>query len=52
MKNCDNVNCEFPDVTIEKISDYVVTNAAVLCTGCHEYLEIYSTAFDEFELIP
>jgi hypothetical protein len=40
MKYCDNVNCEWADVPLERISDYrIIDGAVVLCTGCAEEME-------------
>jgi hypothetical protein len=39
MKFCENVNCEWGDVPLERISDYRIIDGAVLCTGCAEDLE-------------
>lgn len=39
MKYCDNVDCEWIDQPLERISDYRIMDAAVLCTGCAEDLE-------------
>ena len=39
MKYCDNVNCEWADEPLERISDYRIMDGVVLCTGCAEDLE-------------
>jgi len=39
MKYCDNVNCEWGDEPLERISDYRIIDGAVLCIGCAEDLE-------------
>ena len=36
MRFCDNVNCEYPDEPLERISDYVIVGGAVWCVGCDE----------------
>jgi hypothetical protein len=36
MIYCGNLNCEQPDEPIERISDYVVVDGAVICVGCDE----------------
>ena len=36
MKYCDNLNCEFGDEPLERISDYRIMDGVVLCTHCHE----------------
>mgnify|MGYP006407856959 CR=1 FL=1 len=36
MRFCDNVNCEFGDEPLERISDYRVRDGVVLCVGCVE----------------
>lgn len=34
---CNNINCEFEDEPIERISDYRFTeDGAVICVGCDE----------------
>jgi hypothetical protein len=41
MKFCDNVNCENGDEPLERISDYLVVDGAVMCVGCVEDEEYY-----------
>ena len=36
MRFCDNVNCEYPDEPLERISDYRIIDGAVICVGCDE----------------
>ena len=36
MKYCDNVNCEWADEPIKRISDYRIVDGAVLCVACYE----------------
>lgn len=36
MKYCDNLNCEFGDEPLERISDYRIMDGVVLCTYCYE----------------
>jgi hypothetical protein len=36
MRFCDNVNCEYGDEPLERISDYLVVDGAVMCVGCVE----------------
>ena len=36
MRFCDNVNCEYPDEPLERISDYRIIDGAVWCVGCDE----------------
>jgi predicted adenine nucleotide alpha hydrolase (AANH) superfamily ATPase len=39
MKFCENVNCEYADEWIERVSDYRIIDGAVICTYCYD-LEI------------
>jgi hypothetical protein len=41
MRFCDNVNCEYGDEPLERISDYLVVDGAVMCVGCVEDEEYY-----------
>ena len=36
MKYCDNLNCDFPDEPLERVSDYRILDGAVICLGCYE----------------
>ena len=36
MKYCDNLDCEFGDEPLERISDYHIMDGVVLCTYCYE----------------
>jgi len=36
MKYCDNLNCDFPDEPLERVSDYRIIDGAVVCVGCYE----------------
>jgi len=39
MKFCDNVNCDWADEPLERISDYRIIDGTVLCIGCVEEME-------------
>jgi|TARA_R110000824_G_scaffold130187_3_gene291853 hypothetical protein len=39
MIYCDNLNCEWDNEPIERISDYRIVDGIVLCTGCYEDIE-------------
>jgi hypothetical protein len=41
MKYCDNVDCEFGDEPLERISDYRILDGVALCVGCAEDAEYY-----------
>jgi hypothetical protein len=36
MRFCDNVNCDYADEALERISDYRVMDGVVLCVACAE----------------
>ena len=36
MKYCENVNCEYGDEPVERVSDYRIIDGAVICTYCYE----------------
>ena len=36
---CNNMNCEYNDEPIERVSDYRIVDGAVLCTSCYEEKE-------------
>ena len=38
MVYCDNWNCETPDKSIEKISDYKILDGEIVCNGCYEMM--------------
>jgi hypothetical protein len=39
MRFCDNLDCEYSDEPLERISDYRIVDGAVICIGCYEGLE-------------
>jgi hypothetical protein len=36
MIYCDNVDCEYGDEPLERVSDYRIIDGAVICIGCYE----------------
>jgi hypothetical protein len=36
MKYCENLNCDYIDEPIERISDYRLIDGAVICEYCYE----------------